>query len=280
MLAKAFCFLLPPLSREEIFEITGLHSAAGALKEDLVTVAPFRSPHHTSSYVSLIGGGTTPKPGEVTLAHRGILFLDEFPEFESRVINALREPLEDRVASISRAKGSAQFPANFILIAAMNPCPCGYYGVKGKACVCRPTDLLRYKRKISGPIIDRIDLWVEVAHIEHERLMEKESGGKTTEIVKKRVARARSLQENRFKSLGLSFKTNSELGPRDIVGHITLHDGVKKTLNEAAKRLDLSPRAYHRIIKVARTIADLENSVDIKETHLLEALRYRPKQSE
>lgn len=280
MLAKAFCLLLPPLSREEIFEITSLHSAAGALKEDLVTTPPFRSPHHTSSYVSLIGGGSTPKPGEVTLAHRGILFLDEFPEFETRVIDALREPLEERVARISRARGSAQFPAHFILIAAMNPCPCGYYGVKGKPCVCRPTDLLRYKRKISGPIIDRIDLWVEVAHINHERLMEKEKSGEDTEIVKKRVARARILQENRFKKLNIPFKINSELGPRDIVNHIILENEVKKTLNDAAKQLDLSPRAYHRIVKVARTIADLGDSEDIKEVHLLEALRYRPKQSD
>ncbi|MDP2705170.1 MAG: YifB family Mg chelatase-like AAA ATPase [Patescibacteria group bacterium] len=280
MLAKAFCGILPPLSREDIFEVTSIHSATGILKDDLLIHPPFRAPHHTSSYVSLIGGGTIPKPGEVTLAHNGVLFLDEFPEFESRVIDSLREPLEERVARVSRARGSVQFPAKFILIAAMNPCPCGYFGVKGKSCVCRPADILRYKRKISGPIIDRIDLWVEVANIGHEKLMEKGEGVDYGETARKRVLHAREIQEKRFKSLNLQLKTNSELGPRSIVNHISLDTSVKKVLDDAARRFDLSPRMYHRIIKVARTIADLEPSENIKEEHLFEALQYRPKQEE
>src|SRR3989344_53771 len=169
MLAKAFTAILPPLDLEDAFEVTGIHSIAGALEETLLTHPPLRSPHHTASYIALVGGGSSPKPGEVTLAHRGVLFLDEFPEFERRVIDALRQPLEDRVVTISRIKGSAQFPAHFILIAAMNPCPCGNFGVKGKTCSCAPLSLERYKRKLSGPIVDRIDLWTEVSSVDYER---------------------------------------------------------------------------------------------------------------
>ncbi|MEK7140176.1 MAG: YifB family Mg chelatase-like AAA ATPase, partial [Patescibacteria group bacterium] len=170
MLARAFSGLLDDLSKEEVLEITGIHSVAGATQGELVCFPPFRSPHHTSSYVSIIGGGTYPKPGEVTLAHRGVLFLDEFPEFERRVIESLRQPLEDNIVSISRAKGSAIFPSNFILIAAMNPCPCGNAGSKQKACICKPSDLDRYKRKLSGPIIDRIDIWVSVGNVDYKKL--------------------------------------------------------------------------------------------------------------
>ena len=170
MLARAFSQLLPDLSLEEVLEITGIHSVAGATRGELVSAPPFRAPHHTSSYVSLIGGGTYPKPGEVTLAHRGVLFLDEFPEFEKRVIESLRQPLEDNIVSISRAKASAIFPSNFILVAAMNPCPCGNQGSKQKACICKPSDLDRYKRKLSGPIMDRIDLWVSVGNVDYKKL--------------------------------------------------------------------------------------------------------------
>jgi len=278
MLAKAFCHILPPLSSEEMFETTSIHSVAGVLHDDLVTHPPFRSPHHTASYVSLIGGGTIPKPGEVTLAHNGVLFLDEFPEFEGRVIEALREPLEERIASISRARGSAQFPARFILIAAMNPCPCGFFGVKGKRCVCNPSDILRYKRKISGPIIDRIDIWVEVSHIDHEKLMEKDSPEREdTEKIKNRVVIARKIQGRRFKQLNLPISTNSQMAARDLVRFVALNPGVKTILDNSARSLNLSPRSYHRIIKIGRTIADLDNSDEIKEPHILEALQYRPK---
>ncbi|MEK7104624.1 MAG: YifB family Mg chelatase-like AAA ATPase, partial [Patescibacteria group bacterium] len=194
MLARAFSGLLPDLNLDEVLEITGIHSVAGATRGELISVPPFRSPHHTSSYVSIIGGGTFPKPGEVTLAHRGVLFLDEFPEFEKRVIESLRQPLEDNVVSISRAKGSAIFPSNFILVAAMNPCPCGNAGSKQKACICRPSDLDRYKRKLSGPIMDRIDLWVSVGNVDYKKLGEIGDGEKS-ENIKYRVTKAREVQK-------------------------------------------------------------------------------------
>ena len=199
MLARVFSQLLPDLSTEEVLELTGIHSVAGATAGELVCFPPFRSPHHTSSYVSLIGGGTYPKPGEVTLAHRGVLFLDEFPEFEKRVIESLRQPLEDNIVSISRAKGSAIFPSNFILVAAMNPCPCGNASSKNKVCICKPSDLDRYKRKLSGPIMDRIDLWVSVGNVDYKKLGG-EGTGEKSEKIKERVARARNIQKNRFKN--------------------------------------------------------------------------------
>jgi len=276
MLARAFSYLLPALDRDEIFEITGIHSIAGILNRELVTTAPFRSPHHTSSYVSVIGGGTFPKPGEVTLAHRGVLFLDEFPEFEKRVIESLRQPLEDRVVNISRSKGTARFPAQFILIAAMNPCPCGYAGSKQKDCVCRPVDLDRYRRKISGPIIDRVDIWLRVENVDYEKLSGKNKSGETTENISGRVKKARAIQKERFAGLSKKIKTNSEMTVKDI-DILPIKDEVKKILNDSAEKLNLSARAYHRVIKLARTIADLDSSEDIKTPHILEALQYRPR---
>ncbi len=277
LLAKAFISILPPLSLEEALEVTGIHSVAGALQEPLITYPPFRSPHHTASYIALVGGGSIPKPGEITLAHRGVLFLDEFPEFDRRVIDALRQPLEDRVVSVSRVKGSAQFPANFTLITAMNPCPCGNNGVKGKICSCAQQHIDRYRRKISGPIVDRIDLWTEVSVIEHEKLTEGRGGEETSEQVRKKVATARTLAEKRYQKMKLPFRTNSEVGARDIAVAIPLSDEVKKTLNLSAKRLDLSARSYHRLIKLARTVADLEDHEEVLESDLMEALQYRPK---
>ena len=279
MLAKAFCHILPPLSLEEIFETTSIHSVAGILKQDLVTFPPFRSPHHTSSYVSLIGGGTVPKPGEVTLAHNGVLFLDEFPEFEGRVLESLREPLEERVVSISRARGTAQFPARFILIAAMNPCPCGFYGVKDKNCVCTPQDILRYKRKVSGPIVDRIDMWVEVSNIDHKGLMDKtkKDNARTLEGIA-RIERARNIQTARFGKNNLKILTNSEMSARNLVELINLSPDTKNVLDKSARSFGLSPRAYHRVVKLSRTIADLGESEEIETKHILEALQYRPKQ--
>jgi magnesium chelatase family protein len=193
MLARALAGILPPLSFEEAIEVTGIHSVAGVLSGELVTTPPFRSPHHTSSYVAVVGGGNTPKPGEVTLAHRGVLFLDEFPEFDRRVVEALREPLEDRVVSIARAKGSVRFPANFILVAAMNPCPCGKWGSQGEVCVCSPGNLIRYRRRISGPIADRIDLWIAVPKFSLESLSSAAAGGaKSAEVRKKLKKRGRA----------------------------------------------------------------------------------------
>ena len=276
MLARVFSTLLPDLSLEEVLEITGIHSVAGATRGELVCFPPFRSPHHTSSYVSIIGGGTYPKPGEVTLAHRGVLFLDEFPEFEKRVIESLRQPLEDNVVSISRARGSAIFPSNFILVAAMNPCPCGNLGNKQKACICKPSDLDRYKRKLSGPIMDRIDLWVSVANVDYKKLGG-EGNGEKSEKIKERVYKAREIQKNRFKKLSRAIGTNSEMNVKDLSSIVKLTKEVRELLDDSAERLALSARAYHRVIKIARTIADLENSADIKANHILEAIQYRPK---
>jgi magnesium chelatase family protein len=276
MLARAFSQLLPDLNLEEVLEITGIHSVAGNSTGELVCFPPFRAPHHTSSYVSIIGGGTYPKPGEVTLAHRGVLFLDEFPEFEKRVIESLRQPLEDNIVSISRAKGTAIFPSNFILVAAMNPCPCGNSGNKQKACICKPSDLDRYKRKLSGPIIDRIDLWVSVGNVDYKKLGG-EGNGEKSEQIKKRVESAREIQKNRFKKIGRDITSNSEMNVKDLGTMIHLGGKVRDMLDDSAERLGLSARAYHRVIKIARTIADLENSPEIEENHILEALQYRPK---
>jgi len=279
MLAKAFSYILPPLSFDEILEITSIHSVSGNLKKNIISKPPVRAPHHTASYVSLVGGGSIPKPGEVTLAHGGVLFLDEFPEFDKKVIEALREPLEEGEITISRARGSQSFPANFILIAAMNPCPCGNFGSKTKECICKPVDLLRYQRKISGPIMDRIDMWVEVSQINYEKLSEKETFKKETGEIKNRVIKARGIQKERFFNAKRKIRTNSEMEAKDISKIIQLGDKEKEILNSSARKLDLSARAYHRVIKLARTIADLEGEEKIKVNHILEALQYRPKKN-
>lgn len=276
MLAKAFAGILPNLMLEEVIEVTGIHSAAGALRDDLIFAPPYRSPHHTASYVSLVGGGTWPKPGEITLSHRGVLFLDEFPEFEKRVIEALRQPLEDKVISVARAKSSVNFPANFILVAAMNPCPCGYKGHKERECICSPSTLGRYERKLSGPIIDRIDVWLNVPQINPEKLSSLEEGERSASV-RERVKAARDKQLKRFRTAGLKIKTNSEMTVRDLRVFAPLTPELTKILNDAATRLDLSARAYHRVIKLARTIADLAGAENIEEPHLLEALQYRPR---
>jgi magnesium chelatase family protein len=276
MLARAFSALLPDLATEEILEITGIHSVVGANRGELVTASPFRAPHHTSSYVSIIGGGTLPKPGEVTLAHRGVLFLDEFPEFEKRVIESLRQPLEDNIVSISRARGTAVFPSNFILVAAMNPCPCGNLGSKIKSCICRGVDLDRYKRKLSGPIMDRIDLWITVGNVDYKKLGEKGEGEESYKI-KDRVIKAREIQKVRFKKWDRNIKSNSEMNVKDLTNIVKIDGEVRQLLEESSQRLALSARAYHRVIKIARTIADLENSEEIEKNHILEAIQYRPK---
>ncbi|PIP86336.1 magnesium chelatase [Candidatus Campbellbacteria bacterium CG11_big_fil_rev_8_21_14_0_20_44_21] len=273
MLARAFSGILPALDFDEVLEMTAIYSVAGELKSDLITSPPFRSPHHTSSYVSLVGGGSYPKPGEVTLAHRGVLFLDEFPEFDKRVLDSLREPLEDRVVSISRARGKAKFPASFILIAAMNPCPCGNFGTD-KTCSCSPISIERYKKKLSGPIMDRIDLWVEVSGVCYEELTKKNENRESEKILKM-VASARKKQKERFGRLPI--KTNSEMGVKEITGLLHLGEEVKRKLSASAETLKLSARLYHKVIKLARTIADLENSNEILEDHIMEALQYRPK---
>ncbi|OJI08014.1 hypothetical protein BK005_01615 [bacterium CG10_37_50] len=277
MLGKALASILPPLSFEEILEVTGIHSAKGLIgSEDLVTSPPIRNPHHSSSHISLIGGGTWPTPGEITLAHHGVLFLDEFPEFDKRSIEALRQPLEDRVVSITRSRGSMLFPANFILVATLNPCPCGYRGSMVRECICSSSQIFKYERKISGPIIDRIDLWLEVPTLDPKTL--RQSGeGESSDQVRTRVVTARKKQLKRFNQAGLDLKVNSEMGPRELKKLAPLDEETLKLLEMSATRLALSARAYHRVIKIARTIADLDKSEKIKKEHLLEALQYRPR---
>lgn len=272
MLARAFTSILPRLSFDDVLEVTGIHSISGNLSGDLITHPPYRAPHHTSSYVAMVGGGTYPTPGEVTLAHKGVLFMDEFPEFSRRVIEALRQPLEDRIVQISRAKGSAEFPANFILVAAMNPCPCGNRGSKTR-CNCTPSQLKRYERKISGPIMDRIDMWVRVAEVDHDTLTDTQKG-EPSSAYRTRVERAREIQGQRFETVS-GCQTNSDMGAKELEEFIDLSNKVKERLSSAVRRHNLSARSYHRAIKLARTIADIEESEHIEPGHVMEALQYR-----
>ncbi len=274
LLAKAFASILPALSFDEMLEVTSIHSVAGTLREAFLSSPPFRSPHHTSSYVSLVGGGTIPKPGEITLAHRGVLFLDEFPEFDKRVIEALRQPLEDRIVSVSRARGAAHFPADVIVVAALNPCPCGNWGSADKVCVCTPQALTRYSRKLSGPIVDRIDMWIEVASLDHDKLSSV-ADGETSESIRERVLGARIISMKRFE--GTKLRKNSDMGVKELDRLIPLSDDTRKIFNASASKLNLSARAYHRVIKLARTIADIEGKENVETEHILEAVQYRPK---
>lgn len=276
MLARAAASLMPDLSEDEAIEVTAIHSLAGVLSSGVITRPPFRSPHHTSSYASIIGGSSIPRPGEVTLAHRGVLFADEFPEFHRDVVNALREPLEDRVVSVARAKSSSVFPANFMLIAALNPCPCGFWGT-GR-CECMPHLVEKYRRKISGPIADRIDMWVTVPEIPPESLSSKakRSAGET-KASRERIEVARAVQEKRFAE-ARTLTTNADMRAKDIESLAELSETAETTLINAARRLKLSPRGYHRTIKLARTIADLSNAKTIDPPHMLEALQYRSRE--
>ncbi len=271
MLAKVFSSLLPDFDEQSVIELTGIYSSAGLLKEgEIVTRPPFRSPHHSSSYVSIVGGGAQIKPGEITLAHKGVLFMDEFPEFDKRVINALREPLEERKITVSRAAGSEIFPANFILIAALNPCPCGYYG--SSKCTCSANSIQRYQAKISGPVADRIDIWVSVYEVDYDKLLE---NGKRVSTEHKnaleKIKAAQQIQKRRFTGNIL----NAHMSAPALNKYVKLDNSLKKLLNSASERMALSARAYHKVLKVARSIADIENSADIKEEHILEALSYR-----
>lgn len=271
MLAKAFPGILPELTQEEVLDITHLHSLTGKEYEGIITSRPFRSPHHSSSEISIIGGGQKPRPGEISLSHKGVLFFDELPEFSRTTIEALRQPLEDRVITVSRAKGSITFPADFTLIATANPCPCGFYG-STKPCSCLPAQIVRYQRKLSGPILDRIDLYIEVDHVEHDKLLDTAKGTESSDTVQLRVQQARQWQKARYRRDNV---TNASLSNQDIKRHCKMTDAAKNLLNRAAQQLDISPRSYMRVIKVARTIADLDAADTIDTPHITEALQYR-----
>lgn len=277
LLAKALASILPKLSIEEAIEVTRIWSVAGLLKEKkpFLNERPFRSPHHTASGVALVGGGSWPRPGEISLAHRGVLFLDEFPEFSRDVLENLRQPLEENTVTVSRAQGSITFPAKFLMVAAMNPCPCGYLGDSLKECSCAASQVIRYKRKLSGPLLDRIDLHVEVPRLKYEE-MSKESYGEKSKTVRERVLKAREIQLSRFANDNIL--NNHEMSVRHIKKHCSLDEATEKMMKNAVSSMGFSTRTYHRLLKISRTIADLENSQNIKPQHLAEALQYRPRE--
>lgn len=272
MLARAFATLLPPPTIDESIEITSIHSIAGLLHGRRITHRPFRAPHHTSSGIALVGGGTQPRPGEISLAHRGVLFLDEFPEFSRAVLENLRQPLEDGTIAVSRASGSVTFPARFMLIASMNPCPCGFVSDPGIACTCTPGNILKYQQKISGPLLDRIDIRVEVPRVAFEDLSST-APNESSATIRERVTAVRNLTQERYASFGIF--TNAELKPLLMKKWCALTDDGMALLKSAVDRLHMSARSYGRILKVARTIADLAHEETIAAGHLAEALQYR-----
>ncbi|OGH38889.1 MAG: magnesium chelatase [Candidatus Levybacteria bacterium RIFCSPLOWO2_01_FULL_38_21] len=288
MLARTLPSILPRLTFDEALEVTKIYSISGLLdKKSLVSNRPFRSPHHTSSHIGLIGGGNIPKPGEISLAHRGVLFLDEFAEFPRHVLEALRQPMEDGNITISRASGRVLFPSKFMLVAAQNPCPCGFYGDKTRECKCGMSQILRYQKRVSGPMLDRIDIHLDVPSVKTEKLVsnEKNLKAETSKEIRKRVQKARDMQLKRFSAKGGSssgrkykITSNAEMMTRDVKKFCILSPESLEILRLAVERMNLSARSYFRTIKIARTIADLEQSLKIKPVHVAEALQYRPKQ--
>ncbi len=272
LLAKALPSILPPLSFEEALEVTKIYSVTGLLSKEnpLITFRPFRSPHHTASEVALIGGGNPPRPGEITLAHKGVLFLDEFPEFHRDVLESLRQPIEERKITIFRARHSLTFPASFSLVGASNPCPCGNFGNPEKECTCSPSQIRMYQRKLSGPLMDRIDIFITVPHLKYEKLVTEEKENWISEI-REKVKMAREIQKKRF----LKDKTNAEMEIREIKKYCQIDSAGESLLRKYVNSGKLSARGYHRVLKVARSIADLENSEKILFSHLSEALMYR-----
>lgn len=279
MLARALPGILPTLTEDEALEVTKIYSITGNLPEGeaIITQRPFRSPHHTTSRIGLIGGSTNPMPGEISLAHRGVLFLDEFPEFPRHVLESLRQPMEDGTVVISRAKGSVAYPAKFLLVAAANPCPCGFFGDPKRACTCLPGMISRYQKRISGPILDRIDIHIDVPSVETQKLIAKNENVKSenSKEIQKRVQSAREIQLKRFKDTNL--KSNSEMSTRDVKKYCEISDDCRIILTSAVATMDLTARSYFKVIKIARTIADLSGEREISTTHIAEALQYRPK---
>jgi magnesium chelatase family protein len=294
LLARALPAILPRMNIEEALDVTRIYSVADQLPPDvpLILNRPFRSPHHTISHAGLVGGGNWPHPGEISLAHRGVLFLDELPEFGPRVLEVLRQPIEDKVVTISRAQGSLTFPANFQMIAAMNPCPCGYFGDALKPCTCSSSTITKYQKRISGPLLDRIDIHIEVPRVEYEKLSDTRSGEPSNQI-QARIEKARQTQRDRFNSSKEQFKQeqgipnsplitppltcNADMHPSDVRLHCQLDETCRSLMRSAMNQLQLSARAYHRVLKLSRTIADLAHSENINPAHLAEALQYRPR---
>lgn len=277
LLARTLPSILPPLTFEEALEVTKIYSISGLLSEkSIIKQRPFRSPHHTTSHIGLIGGSANPKPGEVSLAHRGILFLDEFPEFQRFVLEAMRQPMEDGFIAISRARERIVFPSRFMLVAAFNPCPCGFFGDKKRTCTCSSSQIIRYQKKISGPILDRIDIHIDVPQVEVEKITSDLNDNiESSKTIRKRVTKARTKQLKRFEKTNV--RSNAEMNSRNIKQFCFLEKDAAEILKTALYRLSLSARAYHKLIKIARTIADLEDSDNIKKNHVLEAIQYRIK---
>ena len=279
LMARSFTTILPKLTFEESLEVTKIYSVANLLSSNqpIITTRPFRSPHHTTSNIGLIGGGNNPHPGEISLAHRGTLFLDEFPEFPRHVLEALRQPMEDGEIVISRAAGSVKFPSRFTLVAAANPCPCGFFGDETRSCTCMPHMITRYQKRISGPILDRIDIHITVPAVKVEKLTGSIKSEPSAKI-QSRVQKARDIQQKRFK--GLPIKSNAEMSPKLMKQYCNLDDQSVLLLKQAISKLNLSARSFHKVVKIARTIADLERSEKIKSNHVAEALQYRPSGTE
>lgn len=278
MLARALPGILPTLTEDEALEVTKIYSITGNLSanQSIVTSRPFRSPHHTTSRIGLIGGGSNPTPGEVSLAHRGVLFLDEFPEFPRHVLESLRQPMEDGRVTISRAKATVTYPASFLLVAASNPCPCGYYGDEKRNCKCLPGQTARYQKRVSGPILDRIDLHVDVPAVDTQKLVGRTKNNSDNSItIQKRIQNARDVQLKRFKETKI--KSNSEMSTREVKLHCPLSKECATMMISASATMNLTARSYFKVVKIARTIADLSGKKEITTNHLAEALQYRPK---
>ena len=276
LMARALPSILPAMTIDEALDVTRIYSVADLLPSDvpLVRARPFRAPHHTISHAGLVGGGNWPHPGEISLAHRGVLFLDELPEFSSKVLEVMRQPLEDKVVTISRAQGSLTFPANFQLAAAMNPCPCGYYGDPTRPCTCSSTAVTRYQKRISGPLMDRIDIHIQVPRVEYQKLRDLKPGESSAEV-RARVEAARARQRERF--AGTEIASNADMRPAQIRQYCALDEDCQTLMKTAMRQLQLTARAYHRVLKLARTIADLAGAEAITQVHLAEAIQYRPK---